>query len=363
MQRLIIILSTLLFANYSWGITLRVDITPSCEPISICSNSEIFDLGTHREIRYSGVIDPIEIVGEEIRLGNLGLFSGPIFIRSSLLIKVNNSPYRGDIEISKIDGRIKVINVIDLEDYLYGVIKKEVPGSFPFEAIKAQAVVSRTFALANLGKHGDFDLCSNCHCQMYGGVLAEDIWTIIAVRETQGEILVYNGKIADTPYHSTCGGHTDSSELVWSGKKDIPYLRGVRCGFCYDSPHYTWQEEIPINEISKALNIGNIYSIEILEVTPYGRVQRLLITHSKGETKISGRDLREILGLDVIKSTRFTCRRHGDMILFSGYGFGHGVGMCQFGAKEMAKAGYTYKEILEHYYPGTELSHIEGICH
>jgi len=296
-------------------------------------------------------------------------------------IKVNNRAYRGEIEVRKkndalflsavkkqgspmtSEASLLVINEVDLEEYLQGVMKHEISPAWPKEAVKAQAVAARSFALnkklKNIGK--PYDLCATITSQVYGGLSGEDPRSNEAIYETRGEILIYQEKPIAAYYHATCGGETEDVENVWGGR--LPYLKSVRCKYCKDSPHYEWEEKLSLSEISNALShkgISEIESIEIYKRSSTGRVVKLVIEDEFGKHIISGNQFRMALGPNLIRSTYFKMKEKRRRVEFKGKGWGHGVGMCQWGAKGMAEKGYNYKEILKHYYPNVKIKKIDS---
>jgi len=276
---------------------------------------------------------------------------------------VNGNRYRGEIEVRINGDEIKVINIIDLEEYLYGILKNEMSRTAPIEALKAQAVIARTFTLANLKKHEKegYNLCSKIHCQVYKGVDTETDTIIQAVNSTKGQVLTYNGDIAKTFYHAWCGGITADAESVWG--ENIDYLKEVYDPFCGKMDNKNWSCTFSLAEIEAILNrngfnIGNIYSIYPGSHSNCGRVKELVINHTNGITTISSNKFRLMVGSDKIWSTLFTIRVNGGKVTFEGRGKGHGVGLCQQGAIMMAELGYNYKQILGFYYPGVYLSSV-----
>ncbi|MDD2717281.1 MAG: SpoIID/LytB domain-containing protein [Candidatus Wallbacteria bacterium] len=303
-------------------------------------------------------------------------------------LSIGSRRYRGEFMISKHDGSFSVINLIELEDYLRGVVPSESPASFELEAMKAQAVVARTYVLGNLGRHQSdgFDLCSSEHCQAYGGMSNEKAEADKAVFETKGMVLSYNGLLAEAVYHSSCGGHTSSASTVWGGK-GYPYLTEVECEYCKDAPHSKWEYRISRERLAEALRRkgsiqDNFLKIEVLETDDGGRVKLL----SVNQNLINANTLRTMIGSDKIYSNCFKIYEnepnyemvHGvsleekvnhiidkyeksqkgeksDEIIFLGYGSGHGVGLCQWGANGMARLGTDYCTILSKYYPGTRM--------
>lgn len=247
------------------------------------------------------------------------------------------------------------VEKLALEKYVASVLAGEVNDSWPIESLKAQAIAARTFALLRMRERKN----NNYHVQnaVQDQVLKKKPKEIFikAARETAGLVLSINNRLAETSFHSTCGGKTTSSKNVWG--RSYPHLIDHECGYCQSSPTYNWRVVLPIKEVEKRAN-QTISGISILKRTPDGRIDTLEITGDKTQ-KMSGHAFRMMLGAMRIKSTLindFTIE--GDNMVINGQGFGHGVGMCQYGARGMAKAGKDFKEILAHYYPGTTLKRI-----
>ena len=171
-------------------------------------------------------------------------------------------------------GRLTVINELGLEDYINGILSKEVNPDWPLESLKAQAVISRTYVLKNLRKHEKqgFDVCTETHCQVYGGVESEDKRTSAAVAATRAEVLVYKGELAQSLFHASCGGHTENPNCVWTWESDAPeYLKGVKDDFCADSPHQLWTSTVGAGFIGSKL-IKSGYKVgSVKNITTSGR--------------------------------------------------------------------------------------------
>jgi len=364
---------------------------------------------------------------------------------------VNGKPYRGFIELKKrTPASFLVINDVNIEDYLAGVLSGEVIASWPDDALKAQAVAARTYILykKRQPRDKDFDVYSTVMDQVYAGMTAESSKLIKIVKDTEGQVLTYNGEVIKAYYHSTCGGHTEDGAEVFP--EDASFLKGVPCTYCSISPLYSWKQEITTEELKKALakleNKGDLPDGELvdLKVTrkgKSGRAAEITITLSDGERVIRGSELRMMIGPGRLKSTRFKleildikreklppaistqwvhrfpsaeisdsslnteslgftsfgplkvteqgkiespppslvmphelftsiflCQpsvlvirmeegkeKISARLRFSGSGWGHGVGMCQWGACRLAELGKDYKAILNYYYPGTTL--------
>ena len=273
---------------------------------------------------------------------------------------VNGKGYRGVVEFVPGDKGILAVNELPLEEYLIGLINCEMSSQWPMEAIKSQAVIARSYALyqKDARKNSPYHLESSVMDQVYDGCDIEDSRAARAVRETAGEVLTYNGTIIQAFYHSNCGGHTEAVENVWGF--GLPYLKGVDCSYCLTSPSGRWEQAIPLAKVESQLK-GSGYQISGLrQVTAglrnkSGRLTELVLTGARSRVTVPAVAFRKALGYSVIKSTNFEVRMSGDDVLFAGAGYGHGVGLCQWGAKQRAADGFDYREILAYYYPGTTL--------
>jgi stage II sporulation protein D len=256
------------------------------------------------------------------------------------------------------NGGLYLINELPIEDYVKDVVAVEVNPSWEMEALKTQAVVSRTYAVYQKRMNGDsiYHIASSVLNQVYKGN-NPDVRISYAVAETSGEILTFDNRPIEAFYHSTCGGKTENPDEVFG--KSYPYLRSVESK-CDMSPYCSWEKRIQFSEIEKALNISGIKKISIDSYTSTGRVKKLDITDASGMTTISATDFRKALGWSRLPSTNFKITIDGDSVTFEGKGYGHGVGLCQWGALQMAREGKNYKEILSFFYPGTTIQLYEG---
>jgi len=288
------------------------------------------------------------------------------FSPTGSLIKIDKNNYRGNIEIRRDDKLgLLVINELDVEEYLKGVLNEEISAKWHPESIKAQAVVARTYALYQKENRKDnsHHMEATTIDQVYGGARNEDERTNKAVEDTRGIVLTYEGKLAKAFYYSISGGITEDASNVWGGKGES-YLKSIICNFDKDAPNYQWETEIDNADIEIALSkngikVDNIISIKPFSFTSSGRVAELQIKHKNGITKIRGVDFRKIIGYETIRSTLFKIKDGMGSFIFYGKGSGHGVGLCQWGAKGMAEKGYSYIDILKYYYPGIEIKKIK----
>ena len=285
------------------------------------------------------------------------------------LIYLDGRSFRGTVDIMKKDDKkLAVINRIALEEYLYGVLYNEVSHRWPIEAIKAQGIAARTFALyqARQNKLQDYDLTNDIYSQVYSGATSERWSTTRAVKLTLGKVLTYKGDIFPTYYHATCGGKTEDAANLWS--IDIEPLKGSECGFCKESPHYEWTKNIPLSEIEKKLGdngykTGKIKSVTVMARNKSGRADKIEIKDdSDVSCVLTGKDFRSMMGPNDVRSTNFEPSINNDKLTLIGIGWGHGVGMCQWGAKGYAGHGKNAEEILKIYYPGAEVTTIDKIA-
>ncbi|MBI5683311.1 MAG: SpoIID/LytB domain-containing protein [Deltaproteobacteria bacterium] len=293
----------------------------------------------------------------------------PIRISSrNKILYLNNRPFRGKLEVTHGEKGLMVINDVDIEMYLVGLINHEISSKWHIEAVKAQAVIARTYALYQKTKktNAPYHLEGTVLGQVYSGRITEDESAFEAVMETTGMVLKYNGDLALAVYHSNAGGWTEASQNVWA--REYPYLKTVESPYDELAPNFEWNLSNTPNDISTALNnagykVGEVEALLPVEKTPTSRIKKIRIIHKNGKLEIAGEDLRRVLGYDKLKSTRFEIKpvaEDGKVRLFdfSGKGSGHGVGLSQWGAKGMAEKGYTYKDILRHYYKGVEIEKI-----
>lgn len=274
--------------------------------------------------------------------------------------------YRGRVLLVPTEDGLTAVNYVDLEHYLYSVVGGEMPPSWPMEALKAQAVAARSYALYHREKTADrfYDLGDTTAWQVYRGIEDEYVSTQRAVDETAGQALVHEGKIIQAVFHSSSGGHTENVEDIWL--QPLPYLRGVP-DFDFQAPVFEWTKIVSADQIKSAIaDVGNILSMVPERTTPHGRIVSMNVVGDKGEKVMTGKQLRKVLDL---RSTLFTVHPQPDSadkanstpvsFTINGRGFGHGLGMSQYGANGLARRGYNYQHILQHYYTDTSLARIE----
>jgi stage II sporulation protein D len=306
-----------------------------------------------------------------VRLLDKGIFVGMnVYPYKRLIIQpkrdatviINKHHFRGEVLLIRTpEDRITAVNSINIEDYIKGVLYHEVSHHWPMEALKAQAVATRTYALYSMGGAAgkEYDVTNDIYSQVYGGKNSERYRTGLAVDRSTGEILVYGEKILPAYFHATCAGMTEDAKELW--EINLAPLKGVPCLFCQDSPHMHWKKNFRLGDIEQLLNkrgykTGLIKDIAIVDRDRSGRISTLKITSREGqETVVKGKDFREAIGPNVLKSNSYDIEMKGYYVDFVGKGWGHGVGMCQWGARGMAAQQFTYKQVLAYYYPGSQL--------
>jgi stage II sporulation protein D (peptidoglycan lytic transglycosylase) len=276
-------------------------------------------------------------------------------------LRVGARDYGGALEVWRNDGLL-LVNVLPLEEYIAGTVRAEAPERWPAEALRALAVVARTFAVFHQQKNAGrpYHLVAGNQHQNFAGRIAEDSPAWDAVRATAGQVLTWQGAVFPAFYHSNSGGYTEPPQSIFSGE-GIPPLPGVRDEFSTDSPNYSWATTLPLSVVANRLRqggveVGDVRGFTVLERSVSLRVLRLAVEHTRGAATLKGTDFRRLVGYDVLKSTLFVAVVVDGAVRFEGRGWGHGAGLSQFGAKGMAERGYAYPQILAHFYPGAALS-------
>jgi len=289
--------------------------------------------------------------------------------------------YKGEFIVTANGNKVNAINIVDMEEYLRGVVPYEIGrlDSSKFEALKAQAVAARTYAYKHYGsrKTQGFDVYADTRDQVYKGLQGTSPLTDKAVHETAGVVMTYNGEFITAYYHSTCGGHTEG--VVTWGRPDHPYLKakpdlrpdGTPWG--RESSYSEWTREFDEDELRNLFqtnakeakanvpSFSSIKSIEIIDTLKSGRIRTLEVTTNNGIFTVKGDKIRWLFkrGSTILPSSFFRITRSGRQWTLKGKGFGHGVGMCQMGARSRAQAGQSYIQILTHYYTGISLEKFE----
>lgn len=273
-------------------------------------------------------------------------------------LRLNGREYAGTIDLLRNGDGIAIVNEVPLEEYVAGVVRAEAGERWPLEALRAQATAVRTYAAYHrlLGAGKPYHLVASTAHQQYAGRVsaASPVWT--AVSETAGQVLLWEGELFPAFYHTDSGGFTEDPRSVFAAR-NMPALKSVRCEFSASSPHFYWTLDVKLAELGEMLRrqdiaVGAVTAIEVIERTPSLRATWVMIHGTRGSVRLRGNDFRRAVGYDALKSTLFAVAVHGDLVQFAGRGYGHGVGLCQWGAKVMAEQGHSARQILEFYYPG-----------
>ena len=448
---------SLLFAEASFAHDIRVRLSNTGK-YSINSSGNMTLTDGANKSHSIGKSTTLSVSGKTVISGK-SKFSLPVTIKSSSPIGHNNNRYRGTLRVTS---NSELINVLDIEDYLRGVLKAEANPTWPIEYLKVQAIVSRTFAMRESlsAKSRGYDVTDTTSSQVYRGMSAESPRTDQAVRETNGKVLAYGNELAFTPFHSDSGGATANNRDVWG--KDLPYLQAIKEPIAYQSPNSFWEVRISPSELGTALSkvnssVGVVKDIKVVDTDIHGRAVHLRITGSASTAVIKASTFRTAVGPNKLKSTflvisgtnvskqtpypsesenrqtskiemnmnesltpkedalltqlfidgAFTNEEmmeilmkpetrkeylykaivrgamppqdakkpatnstktasqpissgasipfSGGYFIFQGKGWGHGVGMSQYGAMNLAKSGWNAEKILTHYFPGTKI--------
>ncbi len=276
---------------------------------------------------------------------------------------IKDKKYPGDLVFTRSGDKPKLVNELGIEKYLQGVVPQEMSPSWRLQALKAQAVAARSYAYYLLLHSEDkaYDVSSTTASQVYGGVNAGNADTKKAVRSTSGEILMHNKEPVLSYFHAHSGGMLEDAGLVWT--TSLPYYKVLEDQISSQYKSMQWETEISTAELVNCLQehgfkLGSIQDVVPEEHSPSGRVSRIRIDTDKGPLEVKSNSLRLWLGAGKIKSTFYDITKKNGNYVFSGRGFGHGVGLSQWGAQGMAVQGKDYRRILKHYYPNTKLRRI-----
>jgi stage II sporulation protein D len=296
----------------------------------------------------------LRVAGGRVHKGSLWI-KGRDKLKISRKNRRGSRHYGGIIEIKPFSRGIYVINHIRTERYLSGVLNAEIDTKWNLEAVKAQAIIARTFALfkrKNRSKSA-WHLTANHTDQLYHGDNIADRRGVKAIRMTSGIVVTYNGKLLPTFYHSNCGGKTEDPIYLW--EHSYPHLSIKKVPFGKEDPRFYWQRSFSNRQIQKmigkvGISIGTITDIFVAEKTGSGRAYKLLFIGEWGSNYLLATKFRKLVGYTKLQSLLFKITKTTGGFSFKGKGNGHGVGLCQWAAKEMADDGYTYSEILSFFY-------------
>lgn len=302
-----------------------------------------------------------------VDIGGIGRLTGPVRIVPATDgdLHLDGAGYRGFFDVQAGGGELRVVNHVDLEDYLRGVLPREMSPSWPEAALQAQAVAARTYALYHMIKRAteSWDVYSTTSSQVYGGRDVEHPAVDRAVAGTHGSILTWQAGVALTLYHANSGGRTAGCDAVWGAS--VPCLVSVPDASSCGLPGFAWEATVKQQDILDRLAaygfaLPQIDAIEVRSRGDSGRISWLALTAPGRTIQLSGNSFRLMVGPGVVKSTSFQVQQRGDLFVFTGNGYGHGVGMSQWGARAMARRGSSSEEILRCYYPGTTMVSVRG---
>ena len=341
------------------ALELRVAIKKEVTNLKVGSstNAVVRD-GTGRAV---GKITPRSSLSAQVRENQItiddGVSGGELIVEpeNDGYVWIGDRWYRGRTRLIRQAEGITAINHVDLEQYLYSVVGAEAISTWPLEALKAQAVAARSYALykRNTGTNSFYDVDTTVGTQVYKGLHSEYTTTHEAVNGTLGQIMTYNNEVILAAFHSSSGGHTENVEDIWSSP--LPYLRAV-IDYDQQSPVFEWQQVIPVTKIQNLVaGIGIIRGLKPLQMTPRGRIVTMEVVGDRGTATVSGKKLRKTLDL---RSTLFRISTDGNNLRVKGRGFGHGLGLSQWGAYYLAKQGVDYQQILKHYYQSANLTEL-----
>jgi len=350
------------------GETVRMAIFQNVESVTVASSSGLIVRAPNDTVNSNGRIT--------VTAGASGLVVDGQPLRSDRLdvrgrdgeLTINGLSMGGRVIVKLQNDKLLAINELPLEDYVKGVVPSEMSAAWHPEALKVQAVATRTYALYKMRQNArkDFDVVASIKDQvyLYRGRAAAVGPAARAADETRDQVLAYRDEPILAAFSSTTAGLTEDAWNVWA--IDLPYLKGVECPFDLNSPWYQWRTDVGLPMLEQRLRdegfpVGVIASLAPATYTKAGRVVQVRILHSGGELYVKGDDLRRVLGYTVLPSTQFDFDVVGLQVQFAGRGNGHGVGLCQWGAKELAERGYSAETILRYYYPGTDIRDLDSL--
>lgn len=361
-------------SNFQSNIPVRVLLQKEAHSVTITWNRTTLFLGDRDhstwlpaqgtiQLRWNDSISAPRVVASQPNIVSTDLWLAPSDALSGL-VSLDGKHYRGAIEIKAGEDGLMVINKVSMEDYLLGLLPAEMNSNWESEALKAQAIAARSYAFYRTRnpRSPHYDMVSGTMDQVYLGEGAERPNTTIAVRATRGLFLADRGEPIEAYFHARCGGSTETSQTVWNTTAPAGSHR-VACPFCKKRP-YNWSATWNRTRFFQALHLtSSPFSklfLRALTTSPTGRVTSILVATNDEEKTMTSDQLRNLLGYDQLKSTHFTWQVDADSVHFDGVGFGHGVGMCQWGARHLARQGFDFHRILAFYYPGVSLAGSDG---
>ncbi len=271
------------------------------------------------------------------------------------IFRLGDRAYRGSLMLEvRPDGEVAASNNVSPEAYLRSVVGSEMYSRWPMNALMAQAVAARTYLFYMAASKGRLSMLD----MAYKGTAGESRDTDLAVELTRGIIMTYDGRLFPAYFSSTCGGRTCPGQKVF-GKSAAAVFQSVPCEWCKASPAYEWKARIPAARIAQALADKGVTQVNTIEPQDTGEDGYATTVLVNGKVSVDANAFRLAVGAGELKSTRFTVTRDGADFVFAGRGYGHGVGLCQWGAYGLAKAGRDWEQILHYYYFGVELQEVE----
>jgi stage II sporulation protein D len=298
----------------------------------------------------------LALSGDDLLLSGEHLDAPAVSFAAEGPIRVGSLDLRGTVEVRRGAGGLDVVHSVSMEQYVAAVVEGEMPAAFPPEALKAQAVAARSFALAKkleaVAEGRSWHLGATVLDQVYRA--GQDPRARAAAAATAGEVLSAGHEPVLAFFHSACGGRTERGADALG--KDLPYLPSVRCGRCDEAPRRRWTVRVPAAELGRLAGLsGPVTAARVAVRTASGRAARVSLEARGARTELGAADLRQRLGFERLPSLAFDLKLSRGEAVFAGRGAGHGSGMCQWGAAGMARRGSGYRAILGRYYPGTEV--------
>lgn len=343
----------------TWATQLRVAIKKNISQIKIGSSTPaLIKDGAGRVLGEMGEMNALtaQVNGRGVSINQFSSANLVVEPSNDGYIWIGDRWYRGRVRLMRQGQRLIAVNQLNIEEYLYSVVGAEAVPNWPLDALKAQAVAARTYAIYKSTTSGNrfYDLDTTTKTQVYKGLESEYVSTHDAVDQTRGQVMTYNSKVILAVFHSSSGGHTENVEDVWNSP--LPYLRGV---VDYDqlSPVFQWNKTFTTTQMSRLIGgIGTIRAMVPERTTPNGRIVTMKVVGTGGTKRVNGIKLREVLGL---RSTLFTVSENNGTFEVLGRGYGHGLGLSQWGSEYLATQGVSYDQILTHYYQNAQLTAME----
>ncbi len=353
--------STGLYARQNDNFNIKVHITEIALPIDMKIDGKYSILNYQYGSSISSGSDTtlhIEDHSSGIKIDGLGTYGAGIIIETDNGFSIGGNEYYDDAIIVKYNGKAILINNLDVENYVMGVLPYEMSPSWPIEALKAQALAARTYALYHYSKNQDegrlFDVDNTTKYQVYKGKGMVNSSVAEAVLATKDEVITYDHKVIGAFFHSICGGYTDSTKNLFG--TDIPYLRGSACYYCKDKIE-VWTNNIELDKIKQifGFDVAKSANVSIRLTKQNQKVVKVRMSGGGKTMEIDGREFRSKIGTTIVPSLGFSVKANGQTVSIIGTGRGHGVGMCQWGAYGMAERGMKYPNIIKQYYKLTTI--------